>query len=255
MEDQEMYLHEMGLSEYESSAYLALLSKGKATAKVVAKAGDLPQSRVYDVLEKLEKKGFVISQPGRPKKYGAVQPERAIDQYGEYKEERFESEYEELMSIGEKFVSSVDTSRYGDNSVDDPDVVWSYYKEYQLFDVFGRLCKEAAEEIRMLTRADSIERKVGRLDESLSALSEQGVRLRILTPRNQQIGDAVGDRLDEYAEVRQGRSIESQMYLFDEKAVLIAFKENDQYVGLSVHNRALNLTLNRMFDVLWELSE
>jgi len=252
MDDQAMYLHEMGLSEYETSAYLGLLSMGKATAKEVATAGDLPQSRVYDILDKLETKGFVVTQPGRPKKFGAVEPERAIGQFGEYKEEKFEARYDREMSVGEEFVESVETARVAGNSTDDPDIIWSYHEEHQLFDVFGRLCSEATEEIRMLTRADSIERKVGRLDESLSQLSEAGVRLRILVPRSQQLRDVIVERLEEYAAVRKGTSIESQIYVFDRDAVLIAFKEDDHYVGVSVHNQGFSQTLIRMFEVLWE---
>jgi hypothetical protein len=103
-----------------------------------------------------------------------------------------------------------------------------------------------------LTRADSIERKVGRLDESLSELSEAGVRLRILVPRSQRLRDVIVERLEEYAEVRKGTSIESQIYVFDRDAVLIAFKEDDQYVGVSVHNQGFSETLIRMFEVRWE---
>lgn len=250
-----MYLHEMGLSEYEASAYLALLGTGKATAKEVATAGDIPQSRVYDVLEKLERKGFVISQPGRPKKFGTVAPERAIRQFGEYKEQQFEAEYENVMSAGEEFVDVVRASSPGTGTPDDPDIVWSYHTEHQLFEVFERLCREATEEIRMITRADSIERKVGRLDEMLGELDDQGVRIRVLIPRSQQVRDVVVERLAECAAVRRATDIDAQIYLFDDDAVLIAFVQDQQYVGLTVRNRALGETLSHLFEVLWADSE
>lgn len=251
MVDQEMYLHEMGLSEYEASAYLALLQTGKATAKEVATAGDIPQSRVYDVLEKLERKGFVISQPGRPKKFGTVEPERAIRQFGEYKEKKFEAEYENVMNAGEEFVDSVHASPPATGTADEPDIVWSYHTEHQLFEVFERLCRGATDEIRMVTRADSIERKVGRLDEMLGELDEQGVRIRVLIPRSQQVRDVVVERLAECADVRRATHIDAQIYLFDGDAVLIAFMQDQQYVGLTVRNRALGETLNHLFEVLW----
>lgn len=252
MDDLAMYLHEMGLSKYEASAYLALLSEGKGTAKAVAQAGDIPQSRVYDTLERLANKGFVTIQPGRPKKFGAVTPERAINQFGEYKERKFETEYENVMSVGEEFVESVESTRLGTNTPEDPDIIWSYHSDHQLFDVFAQLCREASQEVRMVTRADSIERKVGRLDEKLSELSREGVRLRVLLPQSQQVRDVVVNRLTEFAEVRQGTGLEGQIYVFDDADVLIAFTQNGEYVGLTIHNEALCETLIRMFEELWE---
>lgn len=255
MDDLAMYLHEMGLSEYEASAYLALLSKGTGTAKEVARAGDIPQSRVYDILEKLETKGFVTIQPGRPKKFGAIQPDRAVKQFGEYKEKKFESEFENVMNAGSEFINSIENSHLGGESQTEQDIIWSYSTEHALFEVFGRLCREATNEIRMITTADSIERKVGRLDEELSKLGQQGVRIRVLIPQNQQVSDVVVERLSEYAQVRQGTRIEAQMYIFDDADVLIAFSQEDQYVGLTVHSAALGETLIRMFEELWSTAD
>jgi sugar-specific transcriptional regulator TrmB len=255
MGDLTMYLHEMGLSDYEADAYIALLSEETGTAKEVATVADIPQSRVYDILEKLETKGFVVIQPGRPKKFGAVRPNRAIRQFGEFKERMFEQEYESLMDAGREFVELAETSHLNNHSPGDPDIIWSYHEEHQLFEVFGQLCRDATEQIRMITRANSIERKVGRLDEKLSALSHQGVELRVLIPESQDVSDVVIERLSEFADVRRGTCIEAQIYLFDSTNVLIAFPQNDQYVGLTVHNEPLVETLVHMFEEQWAIGD
>jgi len=39
----------------------------------------VPRSRCYDVLESLEKKGFIISKIGKPLKYIAVPPEEVVE--------------------------------------------------------------------------------------------------------------------------------------------------------------------------------
>jgi sugar-specific transcriptional regulator TrmB len=254
MTDPEMYLHEMGLSEYESAAYLALLQEGRATANDVATAADVPQSRVYDVLDRLNTKGFVKTQPGRPKKFGAVGPERAIDQYGEFKRDQFDDELAEAMTAGESFVDAVETDRLPEGDGDGPDIVWSYHSERQLFDVFERLCEEATDEIRMITRADSIERKVGRLKGVLEERSDAGVRQRVLVPESQTIKNPVVRRLGELAEVRRGDSIGAQIYLFDQEAILMAFPDGDHYVGLTIHNEQLSETLVHMFEAVWRNS-
>lgn len=251
MGDPEMYLHEMGFSDYEAAAYLALLRNGKGTANEVAQAGDIPQSRVYDVLKKLETKGFVVTQPGRPKKFGAVDPGSAIDQFGEYKENQFQSEFEEVMLAGEKFVDSVESEPEASGASDEPDIVWSYHTEHQLFEVYEQLCRGADDEIRMLTGVENIERKVGRFDELLSEISADGVRIRVILPQSQTMTPSIEESLTDYAEVLYCSGIQAQIYLYDRDDVLIVFKREDEYVGLTVRNGALGETLSHMYDILW----
>jgi len=66
------------LNIYEAKIWTALLSKGVATAGELSDMGNVPRSRSYDVLESLEKRGFVIMKLGRPIKYLAVKPEEVF---------------------------------------------------------------------------------------------------------------------------------------------------------------------------------
>jgi len=62
------------LNIYETKVWLALLSKGIASAGEIAELSSVPRSRTYDVLEGLEKQGFVIAKLGKPTKYIAIKP-------------------------------------------------------------------------------------------------------------------------------------------------------------------------------------
>ncbi len=62
------------LNIYEVKIWTALLSRGIASAGELADISNVPRSRSYDVLESLEKKGFVIMKLGKPIKYIAIQP-------------------------------------------------------------------------------------------------------------------------------------------------------------------------------------
>src|SRR3989338_8412256 len=62
------------LNIYEAKIWTALLSRGIASAGELADISGGPRSRCYDVLESLEKKGFIIMKIGKPIKYLAVQP-------------------------------------------------------------------------------------------------------------------------------------------------------------------------------------
>ena len=63
-----------GLNVYETKVWLALLSKGIASAGEISTISGVPRSRTYDVLESLEKKGFAIEKLGKPVKYIGVKP-------------------------------------------------------------------------------------------------------------------------------------------------------------------------------------
>jgi HTH-type transcriptional regulator, sugar sensing transcriptional regulator len=67
------------LNIYETKVWLALLSKGIASAGEVAELSSVPRSRTYDVLESLEKRGFAIIKIGKPVKYIAVKPTEVVD--------------------------------------------------------------------------------------------------------------------------------------------------------------------------------
>ena len=47
------------LNIYETKVWLALLGKGIASAGEIAEISGVPRSRTYDVLESLEKQGFL----------------------------------------------------------------------------------------------------------------------------------------------------------------------------------------------------
>ncbi len=72
-------LEAFGLTTLEAKAYVTLLSFREATATALARVMGLHAAQLYGILEKLVQKGFVVEQPGRPKVYKAVEPEKALE--------------------------------------------------------------------------------------------------------------------------------------------------------------------------------
>src|SRR5512137_2658824 len=68
-----------GLNLYEVKIWTALLSRGVSTAGELSDIANVPRSRSYDILESLEKKGFIIMKIGKPIKYIAVDPFEVVD--------------------------------------------------------------------------------------------------------------------------------------------------------------------------------
>ncbi len=78
-EDTLKALKELGLSgEYEVQAYVALVDGGPLTASEVSAKSKVPFSRVYDVLGRLEEKGFIQVGRGRPTSYTAKAPTEVV---------------------------------------------------------------------------------------------------------------------------------------------------------------------------------
>ncbi|HLC74158.1 MAG TPA: helix-turn-helix domain-containing protein, partial [Candidatus Nanoarchaeia archaeon] len=87
------------LNIYEVKIWTALLSKGVATAGELSDIGAVPRSRSYDVLESLEKKGFVIMKLGKPIRYLAVDPSEIVKRVKRALVERANTHVKSLDSI------------------------------------------------------------------------------------------------------------------------------------------------------------
>jgi sugar-specific transcriptional regulator TrmB len=72
-------LGELGLSSYEEQVYRTLLVTGATTATELSEASGVPRGRIYDVLNGLEAREIVRSQPTEPTQYRALDPETAVD--------------------------------------------------------------------------------------------------------------------------------------------------------------------------------
>jgi len=89
------------LNIYEVRIWTALLSRGVASAGELADISSVPRSRCYDVLESLEKKGFIIMKIGKPIKYLAVKPEIILERVKSVIKDEADQVYSQINSITE----------------------------------------------------------------------------------------------------------------------------------------------------------
>ena len=69
----------LGLSNYEARAYVTLVRHGPLTADEVASEAEVPQGRIYDVLNTLVDRSLVHADDGRPRTYTNVEVSTAVD--------------------------------------------------------------------------------------------------------------------------------------------------------------------------------
>ncbi len=103
----ERQLKNLGLNSYEAKIWVVLLGMGIASAGELADVSSVPRSRSYDVLESLEKKGFVEIKPGKPIKYIVVSPKEAIKKAKSNIQEKSKRQIETLNNTREKNIGEL----------------------------------------------------------------------------------------------------------------------------------------------------
>ncbi|KAF6244196.1 TrmB family transcriptional regulator [Nitrosopumilus sp. b2] len=72
-------LEEFGLSKYEAQAYVALIAKGTISAGELSYYSEIPRTKIYPTLLKLENKKLAIISKSKPIMCTAIAPEDAFD--------------------------------------------------------------------------------------------------------------------------------------------------------------------------------
>jgi sugar-specific transcriptional regulator TrmB len=84
-------LEEFGLSKYEAKAYLTMIDKGSLAASEIAYYSNLPRTKVYPTLKKLEKKKLSAISQKKPLVCSAIPPEEAFGEIVELHERRLKN--------------------------------------------------------------------------------------------------------------------------------------------------------------------
>ena len=91
----EELLEKIGLTNAESKVYLALLELGSSTAGPIIDKAKITPSKVYELLDKLQRKGLAsVVTKENTRHYEAASPERLID-YLEERERNLKEEKEQ----------------------------------------------------------------------------------------------------------------------------------------------------------------
>lgn len=245
-----MYLREIGLSKYEACAYSCLLRRGVSTAQEVSDGADVPQPRVYDALDQLSNKGFVDVQPGRPKKFGPVAPDDAIERFCEFKRRQYDEQLAEIERLGRQFVDSVeDTPEPAGRS----EICWTYSNRHHILEKLAELTESADSDVRMITTPLSFEHILNHHVEALSRCADAGTTIQAIVSEDGTVPAAVYDRASEIMDIRRVENVEGRIYLYDDSHVLVAFADenDDGYVGISTTSDTLYKTKSQLFELLW----
>jgi len=91
-------LEVLGLTGYEAKAYTSLVEKGISDASSLSRLTEIPHSKVYEVLGRLEKRKLVEAQKGRPILFKAIKPSIAVEGIEMQLKDSLEKEFSERRS-------------------------------------------------------------------------------------------------------------------------------------------------------------
>ncbi len=177
-EDLVSLLRTIGLNQYEARTYASLLLFGDLTAGELSNRAGLPRPRVYDIVNGLVKKGFVLVQPGRPVKYRAVPPEEAINNYIRMKRENFEKEVEKIKKVGEELKVHAQSHKPKEEGG-----FWLLGTDNILRSRLQNILRSSTNEIVVALPTDFLLEYYGFIAPYLEEAANRGVRVKMIIPR------------------------------------------------------------------------
>jgi len=247
------------LNLYEAKVWTALLSRGVSTAGELSNISDVPRSRTYDILESLEKKGFIVMKIGKPIKFVALKPEEVVERVkknlvvsAQEKSKRLEelkgddvlSELTNLFENGVKFVEPSDLSG-------------SLRGRQNMYNHLDMMVRSAEKSLTIATTEDGINRKMEALLPSLEKARKRGVKLRIAAPITHN-NLKVAKHLSKIAEVRDtsSKAMKGRFAIVDSGQLMFMLTDDgtvhpnyDVAVWLSTPYFAN--VLDQMFELTW----
>jgi len=209
--------HDFRLNIYEVKIWTVLLSRGIATAGELADLSGVPRSRCYDVLESLEKKGFIIMKIGKPIKYIAVKPEEIV--------ERVKKEINEDADLSLKMIDEIKGTdifkelellhQTGIEKIDGDELSNSIIGRDNINYFLKKMVERAEKSVLIATTKDGFVRKVNLLNKILRKASRKGVKTQIIAPVNEKIAKKVKD----IAELKN-KDINGRFVIVDNKELL-----------------------------------
>ena len=177
-------LKDFGLNSYESKLWVALLSRGVSTAGELSDISNVPRSRTYDVLESLEKKGFIIVKVGKPIKYLAVSPGEVVERVKKRVLKEAQEKSNTLTNLKDSEVLTELNSLHtqGVKMVDPTDQSASFRGREKVYDHMNMMLKNAKKSVHIMTSQEGLARKSTSLLNQLKKAKKRGVEVTIAVP-------------------------------------------------------------------------
>ena len=245
------------LNLYEVKIWTALLSRGVSTAGELSDIADVPRSRSYDVLESLEKKGFVIMKLGKPIKYIAVPPAEVVERVKKNMKIEADEKIKRLEQLRNTEILGELNSLHdqGIELLEPSDLSGSLRGRHNLYNHLEMTLKNAEDSVTIMTTSQGLMRKVEGLKPVLEKLKKRGVKIRIAAPLTKETKFAI-DEIRDVAEVRNTNGKARFVVVDGKELVFMVLDDKDVHptydVGIWVKTPFFAKALDGLFDLAWK---
>jgi len=251
-------LRDFGLNSYESKLWTALLSRGISTAGELSDIANVPRSRSYDVLESLEKKGFIIMKLGKPIKYIAVPPAEVLDRVKKMVEEDATEKtklLEELNKSGILDELSLLHSQ-GVKHIEPTELTGSFKGRNNIYNQIETLMKNAKESVILMLTDSELIKEQEILKKLIAKANDRGVNIKLATNVNKNSIRFVRE-LSKYAEIRH-TSTRSRFILSDSNEMMFMLLDDKEVhanydISIWVNTSFFANFIKDFFDLQWKL--
>lgn len=245
------------LNLYEVKVWTALLSRGVSTAGELSDIANVPRSRSYDVLESLEKKGFVVMKIGKPIKYIAVPPNEVIERVKKHMQEDSDNRIKRLENLKEtEILEELNTlHNQGVELVEPSELSGSLRGRHNLYNHLELTIRNAEKTVTLVTTTQGFLRKVDGLKPTFQAIHKRGVTIRIAAPLTKECKESV-DEISQYAEVRDSH-IKSRFCVVDGKELVFMVLDDESVhptydLGIWINTPFFASALEELFELGWK---
>ena len=245
------------LNLYEVKIWTALLSRGVSTAGELSDIANVPRSRSYDVLESLEKKGFVIMKLGKPIKYIAVNPKEVLERVKKHVKEDADDHVKKLESLkGTDVIDELNSLHtQGVELVEPSDLSGSLRGRHNLYNHLELTIRNAEETVTIMTTSQGFLRKVEGFKPVFEQLKKRGVTIRIAAPMTKETEEVARD-LAGIAEVRHTET-KARFVVVDGKELVFMVMDDEEVhptydIGIWINTPFFSAALEQLFELGWK---
>jgi len=207
------------LNSYETKVWLALLSKGMASAGEVASISGVPRSRTYDVLESLEKRGFAIVKLGKPVKYLGIKPKAVLEKLKTNVIKKAEDKVKTLSKVKEsdEFAKLENLYVEGVQPVKRENVSASLKGKSNISNYLRDILQNAEKEVIICTDADEVASKIRLFKQTFERLNNNKIKIKAALTGNEKLIDDLSKKLNvKFKKI----NIDAKFFIIDKKEIL-----------------------------------
>lgn len=248
------------LNLYEAKVWAALLSRGVSTAGELSDIANVPRSRSYDVLESLEKKGFVVMKLGKPIKYLAVAPPEVVNRVKKNMKIEADEKIKKLDTLKDSDLLQElnELHNQGIELTEPADFAGSLKGRRNLYDHLEQSIRKAEKTVNIITTSQGFLRKIEGLKHVFQELKEKGVSIKIAAPLNHD--ENLLKELKSFIEIKNVKDINARFCTVDGKELtFMVLDDKDVHpnydIGIWSHSPYFATALDSLFNIAWNKME